>query len=156
MKAVSAWRAWQVRSNEKRDHYKLNQNRYYRMDPAYLPTLEEWRALKQGDTATNYWALHIDNKAFMTIQVGFEDHKTDPKLGSYLLFINILNGEMEARRYFSPDDEDRMNKRNWKEHWQERLEMARKSRKEKEAVAMAQGYRIDESYQDYVVNPADY
>ncbi|MEM6406045.1 MAG: hypothetical protein AAF669_05590 [Pseudomonadota bacterium] len=136
--------------------YKLNEEPYFYLDPAYLPTRQEWRALRQGSSATNYWNLHIDNKAFMRIQVGFEDHKTDLELGSYILFIYLLNGEQQARRYFSPDDEHRMNKRNWQIHWEERLQMARKTRAEREKTAIMEGYKIDESYQDYAINPADY
>ncbi len=136
--------------------YKLNEDRYYYLDPAYLPTLKEWRTLKQGDTAINYWYLHTDNQVFMSIQLGFEDHETDPEIGSYLLFIEVLNGELEARRYFSPDTAHRMNQRDWKLHWQERLEMAAKARAESEAVAIKNGYIIDKAYEDYVINPADY
>ena len=134
--------------------YKKDEKDYFYLDPFYLPTLDEWKSLDRGGLmSSNLWVLRYKNKAFMTINVGITDHKTDPNKGAYLLFIEIVNDENEAKKYFSPDTDDRMNKRDWKGLWEERLEEFKATRQKEEIKAIQKGYRIDIHYLDYFIPP---
>ena len=133
-------------------HYKLAEDDMYYLDPKYEPTLEEWKKLETGGmSSSNYWTLHYKNKIFLEINLGVVPHKTDSTLASYLMFITIRDAEEEAMRYMAPKD-----KLKWKEHWVERLEKALKKRIMNETKIKTKGYTIDESYEDYKIDPKEW
>jgi len=133
-------------------HYKLTEDDMYYQDPAYEPTLEEWKKLETGGmSSSNYWVLHYKNKIFLEINLGVVPHKTDDTLASYLMFITIRDGEEEAMGYIAPK-----NRLKWKEFWAKRLEKASNNRKKTETKLQAKGYTMDESYEDYVIDPKEW
>jgi len=133
-------------------HYKLTEEDMYYQDPTYEPTLEEWKKLETGGmSSSNFWVLHYKSKVFLEINLGVVPHKTDPELASYLMFITMRDGEEEAMGYMKPTDKPK-----WKELWEERLEKASKNRIKAEDKVKTKGYSIDESYEDYVIDPKEW
>ena len=130
-------------------HYKLTEDKRYYQDPEYEPTLEEWKKLEKGGfTSPNYWVLHYKNKIFLEIKLGVVPNKTDATLASYLMFITIRDGEEEAMRYFDGDEKPK-----WKSLWHEVKEEAMTERQKTETKLKTKGYTMDESYEDYVIDP---
>ena len=130
-------------------HYKLTEDDMYYQDPAYEPTLEEWKKLETGGmSSSNYWVLHYKNKIFLEINLGVVPHKTDPELASYLMFITIRDGEEEAMSY----TKERLELK-WKETYQEDNKRYSEFRQKIETKLKAKGYTIDENYEDYMIEP---
>ena len=133
-------------------HYKLTENNMYYLDPSYEPTLEEWKKLETGGMSrSNYWVLHYKSKVFLSINLGVVPHKTDPTLASYLMFITIRDGEEEGMSYTKEREESK-----WKETQVDDVKRYLNYRKEAETKVKAKGYTIDESYEDYVIDPKEY
>lgn len=134
-------------------HYAMNymrtQKNSYKVDPTYLPTLKEWHSMKTYPLGT-YWELHADNKAFIKIKVTYKTDKKDESLGIYLLEIEIINNEELGRAHFLGEE-----KNNWndKKKWGALRGTLRKLREKKEKDLLSKGYQIDESYEDYEINP---
>lgn len=132
--------------------YKKNEKKYFYLDPSYILTADEWKDLhRRGASSQNYWTLHYKNKLFMQIKLGITNHKKDSKLGVYLMFIEVVNAERQAMLHFEGED-----KKHWKSKWKEMLAEAKQERAKAEEAAKAKGYTIDETYQDFMINPDDY
>jgi len=130
-------------------HYKLTEDDMYYQDPEYEPTLEEWKKLETGGMgSSNYWVLHYKNKIFLEINLGVTAHKTDPNLASYLMFITIRDAEEEAMVHLVGDD-----KLKWKEKFPEMTTIQLNDRQKTETKLKTKGYTMDESYEDYVIDP---
>ncbi len=133
-------------------HYKLTEDDMYYLDPSYEPTLEEWKKLETGGmSSSNYWVLHYKSKVFLRINLGVVPHKTDPTLASYLMFITIRDGEEEGMSYTKEREETK-----WKETHVDDVKRYLTYRKEAETKVKAKGYTIDESYEDYVIDPKEW
>jgi len=128
-------------------HYMREKRSAYPLDPSYLPTLKEWNAMKKGGTR---WELNIENKAFMSISLQRKDNQTNPDMGVYLLSIEIKNDQEMGRAHFSPE-----NKTDWndQEKWNAAKKMFLRKREKTEKDLISKGYKIDESYEDYEINP---
>ena len=133
-------------------HYKLTQEDMYYLDPSYEPTLEEWKKLETGGLgASNYWVLHYQNKIFLRINLGVTPHDSDANLASYLMFITIHDAEEEAMSYTKEREEAK-----WKETHVDDVKRYLNYRKKTETILKAKGYTIDESYEDYTIDPKEW
>ena len=109
------------------------------IDARYIPTFEEWMALKDGAS----WKLEADG-VYMRIVMYRDDNRLNPlQPGAYFMTMELHSEEDEVRSHFLEEERD-----NWKALWSERIKDARESRTKEEAEARAKGYQIDTNYQD--------
>ena len=111
----------------------------YRLDPNYLPTLQEWMRLDDGTG----WEFCADG-IYLTVEFWRDSQRMDPdKPGAYILSFELKTEDVNYRQGL-----DREERKRWWELWPEYEKSARHDRAEAEAKARAQGLSIDTTYTD--------
>jgi len=126
-------------------HYMREKNSVYPLDPAYLPNLKEWMSIKELGT---HWALHLDSKVFMSIVLQRKTSKENIDKGIYLLTIEVYTPKEEIFKNIYHDK-----KKSWRDEWDTESKRQEGIRIQKEKDLLTKGYKIDESYEDYEINP---
>ena len=129
-------------------HYMREYKSSYSLDPNYLPTMKEWMSVDRSKSM--HWGLQAENKAFISIKLQRKTDKENPDIGVYLLSISIENDQEMGRSHFLPEE-----KKDWndQEKWDSTKEKFLKIRAQAEKDLLSKGYKIDESYEDYEINP---
>jgi hypothetical protein len=119
--------------------YLLQTRDYTTLDPAYVPSLEEWMQYRDL-TSWAFYAGHV----YLTVQITREHTLIDPsKPGAYLVSTCLQNEPEHFRRYV-----DGLQRPHWKRLMMAEIAQAAKSRAEVESMLRAQGVQIDENYVD--------
>jgi hypothetical protein len=126
-------------SGQARVDYVLNTSSSIGLDPAHMPTFDEWMRIENRTS----WGMYADG-VFLDVTFTREPTLTDPKKpGAYLLSFNLKTATEFFRGYAGPDDRLR-----WKAVLPQELAKAAAARAQKETELRAKGIKIDESYQD--------
>lgn len=109
------------------------------LDPAYLPTLEEWMRIEQRTP----WEFYADGW-YLKIAFSRDPQRMDPlKPGAYLLSFTVRTETDYFRDYAPPEQRHR-----WKEFVAQAVKEEAQERAQAEAELRARGIPIDETYRD--------
>lgn len=109
------------------------------LDPAYVPTLEEWMQMRSL-TSWKFYQKHT----YLTVSFTREHTLTDPlKPGAYLLSVELRNEAEQFRRHVDGLDRNR-----WKQVLPETLRALAKSRAILELELRSKGFAVDDLYVD--------
>jgi hypothetical protein len=119
--------------------YVIQKDNSIGLDPAYVPTLEEWMNIRD----LTDWGLYA-NGVFLNVALSRGYSLLDPnKPGTYMMTFKLETDVNYFRGFFRSDVRPY-----WKEVLPARLAEHAVERAKKEAELKAQGVAIDESYQD--------
>ncbi len=122
------------------DYMKINS--VYSLDPAYTPTIEEWKTVVRGRPHWYFYAdgvyLHV---SLMQSNMGGFVGKT-----TYLFSIEAMNEYAFYGLGYFPGDAEKIH--NWKAFLPAQLQKYHADRLKTEAALKAQGDTIDTTYQD--------
>lgn len=109
------------------------------LDPAYLPTLEEWMRIEQRTP----WEFYADGW-YLKVAFSRDPQRMDPlKPGAYLLSFTVRTETDYFRDYAPPEQRHR-----WKEFVAPAVKEEAQERAQAEAELRARGIPIDEAYRD--------
>jgi hypothetical protein len=109
------------------------------LDPAYMPSLQEWMQLEN----LTGWQFYLD-RVFMRVQFTRETTLIDPlKPGAYLLSITLKSESEHFRGYVKARDRAK-----WKELLPSVVAGMRQKRAAMETELRSKGFAIDERYTD--------
>ena len=109
------------------------------LDPAYLPTLDEWMSIESRTP----WSFHAPG-AYMEVSFTRERTLLDPqKPGAYMLTFSVKSEAENFRSYVGPEERSR-----WRTILPSVLKTLTEARKKKEDELKAKGIQIDMMYAD--------
>lgn len=109
------------------------------LDPAYLPTLEEWMRIEQRTP----WEFYADGW-YLKVTFSRDPQRMDPlQPGAYLLSFTVRTETDYFRDYAPPEQRHR-----WKEFVAQAVKEEAQERAQAEAELRARGIPIDETYRD--------
>lgn len=121
--------------------YFVDEDSAYPLDPAYIPTLEEWMRLNED---LPYWQFWADG-SYMMVRVIDEPSLRNPaRPGVYMFDINIESESANFQAYFTKVAD----MKRWKDLLPAELHRLHQIRKAKEIALQRRRYVIDTSYGD--------
>jgi len=122
-------------------HY-TTEHAAYALDPAYIPTLDEWRKMLRDEP---HWVFQADG-AYLELSLMESNMGGFVGKSTYLLTVDVKSEYAFYGLGYFPGDAEKIH--NWKALLPAELEKYQAMRLKTEAALRAQGYAIDTTYQD--------
>lgn len=120
-------------------NYQLRTKKFTTLDPAYVPSLEEWMAM-ESMTQWEFYADHI----YLNVNFMRDHTLRDPsKPGAYLLTFGVMSEVEHFRR-----NVDGLERKRWKEILPKELRTLEQLRVDMEAAMRVKRVTVDETYVD--------